>query len=374
MPDNEYVPLFNRRGAALGITITFTVLAWLCSIFRIYMRLFVLRSAWWDDVFIALALITSTTGSINFCLMLNFGMGSHFNTLLPNELQVFLKHFYIGAIVYPLALTFIKLALLFQYLRIFDQDSRRRFFCKWLIGLTSIWGLVYSIPSWVPCYPVASMWDFTIPARHCWGYVSPDPAQALGFYISHSVTTALLDLVIFVLPVRLLFRRKARTKMRIALVCLFVLGLAVMLCSISRLVYSLTPTLQSEDLSWNGPTPTGLAVVEICLASICAALPIFWPVIENSWGIIFVTYQVEVKRESGIFIPRKVNKQQRRRSASSNVELTICEPQQQLAGDLPGWDPYVGDAKTGLGESDAIVESPAGGGSKQQNRGFRLWA
>lgn len=153
-------------------------------------------------------------------------MGSHFDTLPLDELQLFLKHFYIGTITYPLALTLIKLALLFQYLRIFDQDSRRRLFCKWLIGLTSIWGLVYSIPTWVPCYPVASMWDFTLPARHCWGYVSPDPAQALGFYISHSVTTTLLDLVIIVLPVRLLFRRNAQRKTRIALMCLFVLGLA----------------------------------------------------------------------------------------------------------------------------------------------------
>jgi hypothetical protein len=30
-------------------------------------------------------------------------------------------------------------------------------------------------------------------------------------------------------------------------------------------------------------------------------------------------------------------------------------------GDPPGWDPYIGDAKTGLGESDAVVKSPAGG-------------
>ncbi|KAK5658437.1 hypothetical protein OQA88_1826 [Cercophora sp. LCS_1] len=311
----------------------------------------------------------------------NYGMGQHSNMLSMDEMYMFLKHFYIGSITYPLTLAFIKLALLFQYLRIFSLTSKRRVFCKWLIGFTSIWGLFYSIPTWVPCYPVSSMWDLRQPARACWGYVSRDPAQALGFYISHSVTTTALDLVIFLLPVGLLFRRKAQKKTRVALMFLFGLGLVVSFTSISRLVFSLTPTLNSlQDLSWNSPTPTGLAIVEICLALVCAALPIFWPVIENSWGMIFVTYEVEIKRESGIFIPRKIRKQQQqqRRRSSSDVELSICEPQRQSGdaadGDPPGWDPYVGDAKTGLGESDAVVESPAGGGPPKDRKGFRMWS
>ena len=158
--------------------------------------------------------------------MQNFGMGSHFDTLPPDDVRSFMKHFYIGTITYPLTLTFIKLALLVQYLRIFGQDSRRRLLCKWLIGLISVWGLVYSIPTWVPCYPVASMWDFTVRSRHCWGYFSFDPAQALGFYISHSVTTTLLDLVVMALPATLVLRRNTQKKTRIALMCLFVLGLA----------------------------------------------------------------------------------------------------------------------------------------------------
>jgi len=158
-------------------------------------------------------------------------------------------------------------------------------------------------------------------------------------------------------------------------------GSSVSLCSVSRLVFSLTPTLQSlMDLSWNSPTPTGLAIVEICLALVCAALPIFWPVIENSWGMIFVTYEVEIKRESGIFIPRKLKKQ-RRTTFSSDLELSNYVQTRQSSSrdaggeDPPGWDPYIGDAKTGLGESDAVVESPAGGRPpKYRKGGFRIWS
>ena len=136
------------------------------------------------------------------------------------------------------------------------------------------------------------------------------------------------------------------------------------------------------DLSWNSATPTGLAIVEICLALVCAALPIFWPVFENSWGKIFVTYEVEIKRESGVFVPRKLRKQrqqrqQQRKISSPDFELDICAQQWQplpgdaADGDPPGWDPYVGDATTGLGESDAVVVSPAGAG-RPESAGFRI--
>lgn len=130
---------------------------------------------------------------------------------------------------YTLSLTLIKLAILLQYLRIFDEtrSRRRRRFCRWLIGFTSVWGLFYCIPAWVPCYPVSSMWNFSQQgSRNCWGFSSPDLAQSLGFYISHSVTTTVMDLLIYLLPLHLVFRPKTQRKTRISLLCLFGVGLA----------------------------------------------------------------------------------------------------------------------------------------------------
>jgi len=47
----------------------------------------------------------------------------------------------------------------------------------------------------------------------------------LGFYISHSVTTTLLDLIIFLIPADLFFQPETQKNTRIALLCLFGLGL-----------------------------------------------------------------------------------------------------------------------------------------------------
>ena len=133
--------------------------------------------------------------------------------------------FYIGAVTYPVALLTIKLALLFQYLRVFDTASRRRRFCKWFIVFTSVWGAFYLAPSWVPCHPLGNMWDFTKPPPRCWGFASPNLPEAVGFHISQSVTTTLIDLIIFILPLNLLLRPQTQRKSRVALGLLFALGL-----------------------------------------------------------------------------------------------------------------------------------------------------
>jgi hypothetical protein len=132
-------------------------------------------------------------------------------------------------VAYPLSLAVIKLALLFQYLRIFEIGSRRRLLCTWLIGITIVWGTFYCISSWVPCYPVSATWDMSNPSRetrHCWGFASPDLSVSMGFYISQSVSTTLLDIIIFLIPLHLFFKADTEKKTRIALLCLFGLGLA----------------------------------------------------------------------------------------------------------------------------------------------------
>jgi hypothetical protein len=170
-------------------------------------------------------------------------MGRHFAELPVDDVQRFLKvghhlpprrespHlrslqiFYVGSVTYPLALITIKLALLFQYLRIFDGASRRRRFCKWLIVFIMVWGAFFLAPSWVPCVPLANMWDFSKPRPKCWGFASANTNQAIGFHVSQGVTTTLLDLLIFFLPIRLLLRPRTQRKSRVALLLLFSLGL-----------------------------------------------------------------------------------------------------------------------------------------------------
>lgn len=51
------------------------------------------------------------------------------------------------------------------------------------------------------------------------------------------------------------------------------------------------------DPSWYGCSAMVLAALEVSLATVCASLPVFWPVMKFNWGTIFVTYEVTVTRE-----------------------------------------------------------------------------
>ena len=110
------------------------------------------------------------------------------------------------------------------------------------------------------------------------------------------------------------------------------------------------------DPSWYSSTTGGLTCLEVHLAAVCAALPVFWPVLTTTWGV-FVTTEVSVTREVGRIHPR-TDREAVSRSTSSKRDMTHVPDE---SGAPEGWEPFVGDNTTGLGENETIVEAPAGG-------------
>ncbi len=51
------------------------------------------------------------------------------------------------------------------------------------------------------------------------------------------------------------------------------------------------------DPTWYAPITIVLAALEVNMASICASVPVFWPVIEQQFGKIFITQEVKVTSE-----------------------------------------------------------------------------
>jgi hypothetical protein len=101
----------------------------------------------------------------------------------------------------------------------------------------------------------------------------------------------------------------------------------------------------SFDPTWYSPTAAALANLEVHLALVCAALPVFWPSLEKTWNAIFVTHEVSVTTEYGRF-PSRANDIEMNSTSDNNLTL-----------DPEGWEPFVGDETTGLGESETVIES-----------------
>ncbi|KAJ0107968.1 hypothetical protein J7T55_008104 [Diaporthe amygdali] len=275
----EEQPVLNRRAAILGIVISFQILTTICVIFRLYTRFFIMRSPWWDDLFVALSLLSVTIGGIAMCVMTTTGMANA---------------------TYPGSTAFIKLALLFQYLRIYERGSKFYIATLAMIAFTSLWGLAYSVLGWIPTVPVAAFWQLEMPATR-YGYGSLDVKSFVGTYESHAAVNMLLDAVVLAIAVPMFFKQGMRKNSYWGLLGLFVLGGIVNMLSIWRLqsiVETRAATLPAFDPTWYGTTPIVLSCMEVDLAAICASLPVFWPVIQKSIGsVIIVTHEVKITRE-----------------------------------------------------------------------------
>jgi hypothetical protein len=291
---------------------------------------------------------------------------------------------YIGNATYPISATLIKLALLFQYLRVFGAGTRTRVFCKWMIAISAAWGAVFMTLRWVPCFPVYTYWDFSLEKVRCWGFGSRDPLPFMRVFVAQAVSTAVLDFIVFAIPIQLCFKPETQRKTRLCLMGLLVLGFLYVTfdapvtsdsndtqridkpgrpisCAIVRMVFvihNFTADTFRFDPSWYDATTAGLACLEVHLAAVCAALPVFWPVLTTKWDRIFVTTEVTITREFGRFHPRK-KMQTELLSTSSRQDLTLDQFHQSQSPQ--GWEPYVGDATTGVGENETIVKGPAVG-------------
>lgn len=70
------------------------------------------------------------------------------------------------------------------------------------------------------------------------------------------------------------------------------------MCSVIRfavIVSNRATTSPEFDPSWYGGTSIGLSILEINIATIVAALPVFWPHLRRNIDRIMVTHEVEVK-------------------------------------------------------------------------------
>ncbi|KZL69997.1 integral membrane protein, partial [Colletotrichum incanum] len=311
-------PALNKQPAVLGMVISFLIFAWICGVYRLYVRYFVIRCPGWDDYFVMLSLLTSlllsaatcagmlsalrssTTDADPFDKATEYGLGKHFILLGIDGMRDFIKAFYVCNGAYPMATALIKLALLFQYLRMFERRTKSRFITIFFITFTAIWGLVYSFLAWVPCVPVWAFWDFFSLTEARWAFGSHDPVVFARSFESHVGINVALDLIVFAIPIPLFLKAGLLKKSRMSLLGLFAMGVLVNVLGIFRLVgitQSRAGTYPTLDPSWYGCTPIVLAAVEINLATICASLPVFWPTLQKNIGQIFITKEVEITSE-----------------------------------------------------------------------------
>ncbi|KAI1472158.1 uncharacterized protein F4812DRAFT_1488 [Daldinia caldariorum] len=298
---SESEPVSNKPETIWGIVITCIILSWICVCLRLYVRFKIVHAAGWDDLCVVLYLLTITAGSIAICLAVTYGLGKHFLQLESWQYKGFLKTFYVANATYVTSTALIKEALLLQYLRVFDRATFIRRFVVALIVFTALWGFAYSFLAWVPCVPVHDYWSGKSDP-YCYGYGSQSPAPLAATFESHAAINMVLDIMVLSIPLPLLFENGTSSSARVRLAALLSMGILVLVFATWRFVTLVehdVATWPTRDPTWYGPISIILTILEVDAASVCASVPIFWPVLRDmGWGKIFVTKEINITRET----------------------------------------------------------------------------
>jgi hypothetical protein len=173
-------------------------------------------SGLWD-----LSVFQTTSEYVQYC--------SKFPT---NEVANTTKHIYVTNMAYCGSATFIKLAILFQYLRLFAEaapsTSTAQYFLArritiTLIIISSMWGLCFFLLAAFPCSPIAKDWKPQLDGT-CIGWGSKDPDKFFQMFVGHSASNMVLDLLVLMVPIPFLSMLRIAGKSKVGLITLFTLG------------------------------------------------------------------------------------------------------------------------------------------------------
>ncbi|KAH7121980.1 hypothetical protein B0J13DRAFT_680159 [Dactylonectria estremocensis] len=258
-----FVPEVNY--ALVGVGFTFTILAILFVVLRIFTRLWLVRSMGADDVFI----IISTLGTLGFLIavmeQVRYGLGEAPD---PKLLSPFIQATVASVISYTVCHLAVKLSISIQCLRIFATPSARRLFFGFIIFL-SIYGTLCLLLTIITCWPVAKYWDDSIPGK-CLDNRAMRYAWA-GINIVN-------DVALVVAPMPFLRNLQISRRVKYVLMGVFAAGGVACIVAIIRLyslwAYSSVPIaerpVKGVDIAiWSG--------LECNIAIICACIPSLKP-------------------------------------------------------------------------------------------------
>ncbi|KAG5662431.1 hypothetical protein KAF25_004849 [Fusarium avenaceum] len=223
--------------AVLGVIYSLIALAALIIIARVYLRLVIqkqrlvaadwLRIAAWCSAF--------TTASFDIVFFKEDVLDPSLNYTLvnwdapPEKLERVLRYMWAGVIPFFTTFYLCKASLLVVYLQLFPPFMKKRRFVVWSVVVYCIVAYIASICLQIfSCYPIRKNWTVAPPEDTCEGEVLERTFQVA--WALHFIGS----LFLFALPFLVLHKLNMRTRVKISVYCIFLLGLIDIAMSLTR--------------------------------------------------------------------------------------------------------------------------------------------
>ncbi|KAF1956824.1 hypothetical protein CC80DRAFT_445548 [Byssothecium circinans] len=261
----------DKRPATLAIVITFTLLAFVTICLRYFARWKVTRSPGPEDYLIGAAMAFSIAMGACQIVEVYYGMGRHMMFLELWQVVGVLKFLYWSIFTYCTALTLIKISILMQYRRIFENRPMRIAVYATMAFVIAN-GIEADTTGLFTCIPPRAFWDVTIqPVSKC--------IDQYKLWYSNAALNIFSDLVIAVLPLRGLWKLQLPTRQRVVLMMILGIGWFVCVVSILRLHAVVNLGNNRNDATWYGAEGLYWSCIEVNVAIICASLPALKPLV-----------------------------------------------------------------------------------------------
>ncbi|KAF1971162.1 hypothetical protein BU23DRAFT_471817 [Bimuria novae-zelandiae CBS 107.79] len=253
----------------LVTSILFTSLAFFTVVARLYTRFRILKHAGVEEYLIIFSMAASSGFLVAVMFQIKYGLGTPFNTIKPNNLTKFYKALWAIIPLYNLALLFVKLSIVCQYMRIFKEVMFQRT-CKILLGALAVYG----------CWTVFGSIFLCIPVQFFWGVGEGSCMNRLAFWFSNAGLNIATDILIFAIPIRSIVSLYMSKKKKIALGLVLGFGAFVCVTSIIRLK-SLYTISVSPDTSLDGVQCAIWSGIEINVAIACSSISTLRPLMRK---------------------------------------------------------------------------------------------
>ncbi|RGP79401.1 integral membrane [Fusarium longipes] len=264
-------PIRNRQHEVLAMNNILGTVSGIFVLQRFATKLFFKLPLGLDDLFIGLSMIFAIPCiTINSHGLIPNGMGRDIWTVEPDQITEFGKNFFIMAILYFILQTFLKLAMLFFYLRIFPTRGVRRTLWATVV-FNCIYGLTFVFIAIFQCRPISHFWTK-------WEHAIEDTGTCMDInavtWSSASINIA-LDVWILSIPLSQLKKMNLDWRKKIGVGIMFSVGTFVTIMSILRLSATIQARsgVGSNNATW-GYTEFDLwSTIEINVGIICACMP-----------------------------------------------------------------------------------------------------
>ncbi|KAL2818094.1 hypothetical protein BJX63DRAFT_384567 [Aspergillus granulosus] len=228
--------MVDRSPAVRGVAAAFLTLSSIAVILRCYVRLRIVKAFGWDDGIMILAMLFY----IMFCACMIgggiWGTGRHLTELTPKQRTVAMEYWFLCDVAYAISSILAKISVCIFLLRVM-LFPWHRITLYTVTALAVVTGIVFFVLLVIQCSPVSFFW--TRMSGDTSGQCRYIDAIAIMLYI-FSVTSALFDLTVGLLPIILVYKLQMNTQTKVA-----VAGLLGMACVASIAIIIRIPFVQT---------------------------------------------------------------------------------------------------------------------------------